>query len=85
METCGTCGYMIIIGDPREAINECHCRPPTATDKGLAIYPRVRNNDPGCGEWTTMDPAKEREERPPALKTAARERKDKARAKALKR
>ena len=82
METCGTCLHLAVVGDPKEAINECHRFPPrVAFNDGLASYPRVKNDAPGCGEWVEID-AKE-ESSPAAEKTGIRAMINKARGKAL--
>jgi len=84
METCGKCLYLINVGDPKEPMNECHRFPPQAAGKGAAVYPIVKNIDPGCGDWTSKE-MPEKEPGPAAQTTKTREKIDKARGKALKR
>ena len=81
METCGTCLHLAVVGDPKEAINECHRFPPrVAFNDGLAAYPRVKNDASGCGEWIAID---EKKESSPAGPTGIRAMINKARGKAL--
>jgi hypothetical protein len=85
METCGTCFYLIMVGDPEEAINECHRGIPIAIN-GLATYPLVKNTAPGCGEWAPIIPVEPETvvtESPPAGHSEAGARTSKARGKAL--
>jgi hypothetical protein len=57
MESCEKCRYLEIVGNPLEAINECHRFPPTAMGKELAVYPLVKNGQPGCGDFETYEEA----------------------------
>jgi hypothetical protein len=51
MEICGTCFYLVMVGDPKVPINECHRYPPNTEGK----YPSVKDADAGCGEWVSLE------------------------------
>lgn len=53
MEPCKGCIYLVTAGDPKEPINECHRMPPLAMGKDMAVYPLVKDGNPGCGERAT--------------------------------
>ncbi len=86
-ESCGKCIYLVVVGDPKEPINECHRFPPMASGKAMAVYPLVKNDAPGCGEGSTGEELAELEKEPTsaALPTKVKERIDKARSNRLKR
>lgn len=93
METCKVCLYLVVIGDPKMDVNECHRFPPGPPDnKGLSYlsyYPQVKNNTPGCGERLTAEELAEQEKELVSVsmagQTRVKERIDKARGNRLKR